>query len=123
MRLPQTTITSAQSLPAGAFNPPFEPIEDLPAICRVQGSIKSAKDSEIQFEVWMPSSGWNRRFLGVGNDAFAGTINFHVMAVAAHNGYATASTDGGHRADNGIRAGHCGILSRWLTTATARFTR
>jgi serine/threonine protein kinase len=100
MRLPQTTITSAQSLPAGAFNPPFEPIENLPAICRVQGSIKSAKDSEIQFEVWMPSSGWNRRFLGVGNDAFAGTINFDVMAVAVHNGYATASTDGGHRADN-----------------------
>jgi serine/threonine protein kinase len=99
MRLPQT-ITSAQSLPAGAFNPPFESIEDLPAICRVQGSIKSAKDSEIQFEVWMPSSGWNRRFLGVGNYGFAGTINFDVMAFAVHNGYATASTDGGHRADN-----------------------
>jgi len=61
-----TTITGAESVPAGTFTPPGEkPIENLPAFCRVAGSVKPTSDSNIQFEVWMPIAGWNGKFQGV----------------------------------------------------------
>ena len=97
MALADTTITMAQSVPAGTFTPPEgKPIEKLPAFCRVTGVIKPSSDSQIQFEVWMPSSGWNGKFHGVGNGGFAGSINFGGMGGAVSHGYATASTDTGH---------------------------
>lgn len=95
--LPNTTITTSESLPAGAFTPPFgRPIEKLPAFCRVAGSIHPSRDSDIRFEVWLPSSGWNRKFLGVGNGGFAGSINYFALADNLKRGYATAATDTGH---------------------------
>jgi feruloyl esterase len=97
MALVDTTITTAQSVLAGTFTPPEgKAIEKLPAFCRVAGVIKPSKDSQIQFEVWMPSSGWNGKFHGVGNGGFAGSINFSGMGTAVSHGYATASTDTGH---------------------------
>ena len=95
--LPGATITTAQSVPAGTFTPPEgKPIEKLPAFCRVAGVIKPTNDSQIQFEVWMPSSGWNGKFQGIGNGGFAGSISFSAMGGAVSHGYATASTDTGH---------------------------
>jgi feruloyl esterase len=70
-----------------------------PAFCRVGGVIRPSSDSEIHFEVWLPESGWNGRFRGTGNGGFAGSINYSEMAAALRDGYATASTDTGHRAD------------------------
>src|SRR5579872_5823992 len=99
VELPNTTITTAEAVPAGAFTPPQgQPIRDLPAFCRVAGVIKPTSDSNIQFEVWMPSSGWNGKFQGVGNGGFAGSIGLGALAAAIRNGYATAGTDTGHRA-------------------------
>ena len=63
------------------------------------GIITPVSDSEIHFEVWMPVSGWNGKFRGTGNGGFAGSINYGDMAGALRDGYATASTDTGHRAD------------------------
>jgi len=95
--LPGATITTAQSVPAGTFTPPEgKAIEHLPAFCRVAGVIKPTSDSQIQFEVWMPSSGWNGKFQGIGNGGFAGSIGFSSMGGAVSHGYATASTDTGH---------------------------
>ncbi len=83
LKLPNTIITSAQSTPAGSFTPPgSDPIPNLPAFCRVEGVIKPTADSDIRFEVWMPSSGWNRKFRGVGNGGFGGSINYDDMAPA-----------------------------------------
>lgn len=97
--LPGTTITTAQSIPAGTFTPPYgNALDKLPAFCRVAGVIKPASDSYIRFEVWMPASGWNGRFLGVGNGGFAGSIGFNSMAGNLKRGYATAGTDTGHEA-------------------------
>ncbi len=62
------------------------------------GVIKPTGDSDIQFEVWLPSSGWNGKFQGVGNGGFAGSINYEGMESAVAHGYATASTDTGHQA-------------------------
>jgi len=98
--LPDTTISTAQSVPAGAFTPPYgNAIDKLPAFCRVAGVIKPTPDSYIRFEVWLPAAGWNGKFLGVGNGGFAGVIGFNSMGVNLKRGYATAGTDTGHEAD------------------------
>ncbi len=98
--LPDTTIAIAQSIPAGAFIPPYgNALDKLPAFCRVAGVIKPTSDSYIRFEVWLPASGWNGKFLGVGNGGFAGAIGFGSMGANLKRGYATAGTDTGHEAD------------------------
>jgi feruloyl esterase len=102
LKLADTTITSAQSVAAGAFEPPAGPspaiFKELPAFCRVTAEIKPAKDSDIKIEVWMPVRGWNGKYQGVGNGGFAGSISYPAMANAVKAGYATASTDTGHSA-------------------------
>jgi feruloyl esterase len=104
--LPNTTITSAGIVDAGAFSAAsargFD-YKTLPAFCRVQGVIAPSADSHIEFEVWMPSAGWNGRYQGVGNGGFAGEISYPQLAAALTAGYATASTDTGHKA-SGIDA-------------------
>ena len=44
----------------------------------------------------MPTSGWNGKFMGVGNGGFSGAIRYDSMAQALKRGYATSSTDTGH---------------------------
>ena len=100
LTLPATSISLAQSEPAGTFTPPAgKPIPNLPAFCRVAGEIHPATDSTIKFEVWLPASGWNAKFQGVGNGGYAGSIGYNSLADAVAHGYATASTDTGHTAD------------------------
>src|SRR5262245_24864668 len=104
LKLPDTTITSAQTVAAGAFTPPaaestgpmLASYKELPAFCRATGIIKPTSDSEIKFEVWMPSAGWNGKFQGIGNGGFAGSISYQGLAGALSRGYAAASTDTGH---------------------------
>ncbi len=99
LSLPATTITTAQAVSSGTFTPPVgAAITRLPEFCRVAGVIKPSSDSHIQFEVWMPSQGWNGKFQGIGNGGFAGAISFGGLADAVRNGYAAASTDTGHQA-------------------------
>lgn len=113
LQLPDTSITSARVVAAGEFAPPraanpaqAAAYKTLPAFCRVQGVIRPTSDSDIEFEVWMPASDWNGRYLGVGNGGFAGAINYSAgptsnapgMAQALAAGYATSSTDTGHEA-------------------------
>src|SRR5260370_10047801 len=94
LALPSVSIGTAESVPAGAFNPPGgTEIKGMPAFCRVAGSIKPTPDSDIQFEVWMPTSGWNGKFQGIGNGGFAGAIGFGQMAGAVESGGTPASTD------------------------------
>ena len=40
------------------------------AVCRQRSAPTS--DSEIKIEVWMPATGWNGKFQGVGNGAWLG---------------------------------------------------
>jgi feruloyl esterase len=110
LKLPNTTITAAQSVAAGAFAPPSgsaAPYKELPAFCRVAGVIKPTNDSEIKFEVWLPGANWNGKFHGIGNGGFAGSISYTGLAGALARGYATASTDTGHSgADASWALGH-----------------
>lgn len=108
LKLPNTKIVSAAEVHAGQFSVPkgeganmqgpsplagMAPTK-LPAFCRVRITIAPA----INIEVWMPVSGWNGNFEGVGNGGKAGTISYSAMATALEEGYATASTDTGHEA-------------------------
>ena len=101
LNLPDTTITSAQTVAAGAFIPPGAnvpppSVKNLPAFCRVAATLKPAKDSDIKMEVWLPLTGWNGKYRGLGNGGFAGAIYYPGLAVAVSAGYASASTDTGH---------------------------
>jgi hypothetical protein len=53
--------------------------------------------SHIEFEVWLPSSGWNGRYVGAGNGGYGGSINYYRLAEAVDGGYVGSSTDTGHR--------------------------
>jgi feruloyl esterase len=104
IKLPNTTITLAKTVAAGAFTPPnpggpgaasqFSP---LPGFCRVAASLTPSSDSDIKVEVWLPVSGWNGKFQAVGNGGFAGVISYAALAAAVKAGYAAASTDTGHQ--------------------------
>jgi hypothetical protein len=103
LNLPATAIKTAEAVPAGSFKPPEgSAIPNLPAFCRVAGMIKPTPDSDIEFEIWMPSSGWNGKFQGIGNGGYAGSIGFGAMGAALAHGYATASTDTGHHGGTAI---------------------
>src|SRR5438309_4295591 len=100
LKLADTIVSTAALVPAGDFQPPEGPAQPkLPAFCRVAGVIKPSPDSNIQFEVWMPASGWNGKFQGIGNGGFAGSIFYAGLASAVTLGYAAAATDTGHHAD------------------------
>jgi feruloyl esterase len=93
LRLPDTTIMSADEVPGPSFSPPgSNAITGLPAFCRVAAVTKPA----VKFEVWLPVTEWNGKFQGVGNGGMAGTISYGAMASALKRGYAVASTDTGH---------------------------
>ncbi len=98
LKLPDTTITAAQSVAAGAFTAAGTGalFKELPAFCRVTGVLKPTSDSEIKFEVWLPEAAWNGKFEGIGNGGFAGSISYPGLAGALARGYASASTDTGH---------------------------
>ena len=123
-RLPDTTITSAQPVAAGAFVPPggacpLRRSKNLPAFCRVTATIKPANDSDIKIEVWLPLTGWNGKYRGQGNGGFAGSIDYPGLATAVSAGYATASTDTGHTGRRSTPAGRSAIRRRSLTSAGA----
>lgn len=110
LKLPSTRIASAQTVAAGAFKPlagSAAPFKDLPSFCRVEGVISPTSDSEIAFEVWMPTAEWNGKFHGIGNGGFAGSISYGGLAGALSQGFASASTDTGHRGGDAVWArGH-----------------
>jgi feruloyl esterase len=109
---PNTTITTAQTVPAGTFVTPTVPpqsITGLPKFCRLAGFTTPTSDSHINFEVWIPESGWNLKYLQAGCGGFCGSISYNSLAEPLRRGYAVAATDDGHQAsgvDASWAAGH-----------------
>lgn len=63
--------------------------------CRVEATI----EKEIGVELWLPEPAhWNRRMLTGGVGGQAGSFNLHELARGVRRGYASASTDTGHKA-------------------------
>jgi tannase/feruloyl esterase len=108
-----TVITLAQSVAAAKFELPDGILPEgtaakarqafgkLPAFCRVAATIRPTKDSDIKIEVWMPISGWNGRFMGLGNGGWGGSIAYPALFTALGQGFAAASTDTGHTGKSG----------------------
>src|SRR5258706_12126546 len=105
LQLPDTTISAATLVAEGPFAPPAPPVAcaragaplPVPSFCRVQLTVRP----QIRIEVWMPATGWNGKFEGVGGGGFAGVISYPALATALRAGYATASTDTGHTGTDG----------------------
>src|SRR5579863_7900467 len=119
LSLPETKITSATDVLAGAFVPPAPgganaggppstaQFGGLPAFCRVAATLTPSSDSDIKIELWLPTSGWNGKLQSVGNGGWAGVISYGALASALAGGYASASTDTGHTGNGGSFAlGH-----------------
>ena len=133
LKLPHATITSAASIAAGAFRPaapggagPAAPATDyghLPAFCRIAGTLRPTADSDIRFEVWLPATGWNGKFVGTGNGVWAGSIVLSSMAEPLAKGYATMATDDGHQGSPLDGSFAADIPRSWSISATAPCTR
>ena len=111
LKLQNTTVSSAKAVAAGRFTPPgggpAAELANLPAFCRVALTIKPSSDSDIKSEIWMPMSGWNGKFLQVGNGAWGGSIQYGPLGDGIRRGYAAASTDTGHTGpDASFAVGH-----------------
>jgi hypothetical protein len=117
LSFPNATITGTELVAPGAFQLPggmrrasseiFSAFDRLPAFCRLQAVIAPSRDSHIEVEVWLPAAGWNGKFLGAGNGGYAGSLNYFGLGAAVNGGYASATTDTGHKGDSRD--------SRWAT--------
>ena len=107
LSLPNTTITIAQSVPAGSFTTPFnQTLINLPAFCRIAATLTPSHDSNIKIEVWLPAGtagggAWNNKLLAAGNGGWAGSIPYPALANGLRRGYATTATDTGHEGSGG----------------------
>jgi feruloyl esterase len=141
LTLPHTTITLAQSVPAGQFRlpvgaptppgtPPTPRFDDLPAFCRVAATLTPSSDSDIKIEVWLPTSGWNGKFEAVGNGGWWGDIRYATLppavdglSKALRRGYAATSTDTGHvGGSGGFALGHPEKLTDFAYRAVHEMT-
>ncbi|KPL66941.1 feruloyl esterase [Erythrobacter sp. SG61-1L] len=107
LKLDKGKVTSAQLVAAGAFEQPANPFgpppgvanaayKNLPAFCRVQATLTPTSDSDIKVEVWLPATGWNGKFVGIGNGIWAGQLSYSQLGDPLSRGYAVATTDTGH---------------------------
>src|SRR5712671_2626952 len=131
LSLPNTTIVAAEMVAAGPFVQPGRgtpapqpaaapegrgraggggggtfvavPPAVAPAHCRINAILRPSPDSEIEMEAWLPDN-WNGKFQFVGGGGWAGIISFPAMVSAVQEGYATASTDTGHKGGNALFA-------------------
>jgi len=119
VKLPNTTITLARTVAAGAFTPPparggapgggrGPQFNDLPAFCRVQATLTPSSDSDIRMELWLPASGWNQKLRGTGNGGLGGGagVNANALAAGLRLGYATAGNNTGHEGDSSYALDH-----------------
>ena len=85
----------------------YKPVPVHVPLCRVEGRI----EGNIGFELWLPDAdAWNGRLLGAGVGGDAGIFNYTDMSQRLAQGFATVTTDSGHKASQ----------PRWMSNAKAR---
>lgn len=91
------TPVKGVKLPGMTGNPGEGPtVAGLPAFCRVVGALHPEPGSNIRFEVWLPTDGWDGRLNGIGTGGFAGSIDYLTLGLTLKAGQVGASTDTGH---------------------------
>ena len=91
LALPDTTITAAQSIPAGTYTAPDgEVFTNLPAFCRIAATLTPTSDSDINMELWMPFSNWNGKYAGTGNGGSGGVIVYSALPGGASQAVTSA---------------------------------
>lgn len=104
-----TVKATAVSSPAGWEAPDsrgtYRGVPVKTPFCRVEGVI----EGNIGFELWLPES-WNGRLLGAGVGGDAGVFNYIDMSRRIAEGFATVTTDSGHKA----------AQARWMSDPKAR---
>src|SRR4029453_3899750 len=120
LSLPNTTITLAHHVEAGAFTPPpprggvapgggANPSPMLPPFSRFQATLRPSADSDIKMELWMPVvAGWNGKFRGTGNGGLGGgaAVNANPLGNGVRLGYPTAGNNTGHEGDSSYAIDH-----------------
>jgi hypothetical protein len=98
LRLPDTSIVSAALVPAKAAETTIAgETPGYRSFCRVVARVRSAPDSDIGVEIWLPAQDWTGVFHGNGNGGFAGVLagGYSGMVDGLRRGFATATTDAG----------------------------
>ncbi|HEV2486544.1 MAG TPA: tannase/feruloyl esterase family alpha/beta hydrolase [Terracidiphilus sp.] len=112
LSIPNVTITSAVSVPEGVAAARAgvpAPQVSLPEHCVIQAVARPTSDSEIHFEVWLPTTTWNGKYQQWGNGGWAGSIPTMYLPDSLKRGYAVAATDDGHKGgstDSAWATGH-----------------
>jgi feruloyl esterase len=85
----------------------YKPLPVHVALCRVKGTV----EGNIGFELWLPMDDkWNGRLLGAGVGGDAGVFNYNDMSRRIGEGFATVTTDSGHKTSQ----------QHWMMDAKAR---
>jgi feruloyl esterase len=85
----------------------YKPLPVHASLCRVEGTV----EGNIGFELWLPMGDkWNGRLLGAGVGGDAGVYNYNDMSRRIGEGFATVTTDSGHKAS----------AQHWMMDAKAR---
>ena len=107
LSLPDTTISLAQVYSAGSVitGTTTARVSLCRVVANIQPSTNPAGDSNINFEVWLPTSGWTGRYEQVGNGGFAGSIEYTALNGATAINNAAASTDDGSSEPAGAAPG------------------
>lgn len=103
-------VTKATPISASAWTPAdnggvYRGLPVSVSFCRIEGTI----EGNIGFELWLPED-WNGRLLGAGVGGDAGVFNYSDMSRRIAEGFATVTTDSGHKQGQG----------RWMANAKAR---
>ena len=91
--LQQQDFTSLPDTPAAISSATLvAPVRDLPEYCRIQGTVSP----RIVFEVRLPTTTWNGKFLMQGCGGMCGALNMEAAEDSLVRGYAVVNTDMGH---------------------------
>ncbi|KAK2757939.1 hypothetical protein FQN54_004345 [Arachnomyces sp. PD_36] len=71
-------------------------------LCRIALSIPTSDRSGITFELWLPESWPNGRYVSTGNGGIDGCIKYEDLAYATSHGFAAMGTNNGHNGTTGI---------------------
>jgi feruloyl esterase len=91
--LQREDFTAIPDAPAAIYGASLvAPVRDLPEYCRIQGTVSP----RIVFEVRLPTTTWNGKFLMQGCGGMCGALNMEAAEDSLVRGYAVVNTDMGH---------------------------